>query len=259
MRRGIAVTWHSVSFLISAALYFFFVLPRWPELMGDVSHTLGTVLRIATGAVAGLTALPVVFTLLETRKPEFGTPRLALSLRLWSIVGHVTAGVLIAGTAVAEIWLDLDVYGRWLFAIYGGAAAVALLGATAFYLAFAAELPPPPPKPLKPRKAPRDAGKVTEPAEPAEPAQAADDARWAKPKSASRPRPTPTPRRQNSPPTSRRPSPPAPACATVGNASRPAASRSPTDVAGRVTRGGRTAPTAASSRRWHSGNGGETE
>lgn len=173
MRRGIAVTWHSVSFLISAALYFFFVLPRWPELMGDVSHTLGTVLRIATGAVAGLTALPVVFTLLETRKPEFGTPRLALSLRLWSIVGHVTAGVLIAGTAVAEIWLDLDVYGRWLFAIYGGAAAVALLGATAFYLAFAAELPPPPPKPLKPRKAPRDAGKVTEPAESA---QAADDA-----------------------------------------------------------------------------------
>lgn len=176
MRRGIAVTWHSVSFLISAALYFFFVLPRWPELMGDVSHTLGTVLRIATGAVAGLTALPVVFTLLETRKPEFGTPRLALSLRLWSIVGHVTAGVLIAGTAIAEIWLDLDVYGRWLFAIYGGAAAVALLGATAFYLAFAAELPPPPPKPLKPRKAPRDAGKVTEPAEPAESAQAADDA-----------------------------------------------------------------------------------
>jgi hypothetical protein len=172
MRRGIAVTWHLVSFLISAALYFFFVLPRWPELMGDTSHTLGTVLRIATGSLFGLSALPVVFTLIETRKPEFGTPQLSLSLRLWSIVGHVTAGVLIAGTAIAEIWLDLDVYGGWLFAIYGGAAAIALLGATAFYLAFAAELPPPPPKPLKPRKATRDADKVTEPAE----AAAADDA-----------------------------------------------------------------------------------
>jgi hypothetical protein len=174
MRRGIAVTWHLVSFLISAALYFFFVLPRWPELMGDTSHTLGTVLRIATGSLFGLSALPVVFTLIETRKPEFGTPQLALSLRLWSIVGHVTAGVLIAGTAIAEIWLDLDVYGGWLFAIYGGAAAIALLGATAFYLAFAAELPPPPPKPLKPRKAARDADKVTEPAEAA--AAAEDDA-----------------------------------------------------------------------------------
>lgn len=177
MRRGIAVTWHLVSFLISAALYFFFVLPRWPELMGETSHTLGTVLRIATGALVGLTALPVVFTLLRTRKPEFGTPQLALSLRLWAIVGHVSAGVLIAGTAIAEIWLDLDVYGRWLFAAYGGAAAIALLGATAFYLAFAAELPPPPPKPLKPRKprkATGDADKVIELAEPAPPAD--DDA-----------------------------------------------------------------------------------
>ena len=174
MRRGIAVTWHLVSFLISAALYFFFVLPRWPELTGDTSHTLGTVLRIAMGSLFGLSALPVVFTLIETRKPEFGTPQLALSLRLWSIVGHVTAGVLIAGTAIAEIWLDLDVYGGWLFAIYGGAAAIALLGATAFYLAFAAELPPPPPKPLKPRKATRDADKVTEPSSAA--AAAEDDA-----------------------------------------------------------------------------------
>ena len=81
MRRGMAVTWHLVSFLISAALYFFFVLPRWPELTGDTSHTLGTVLRIATGSLFGLSALPVVFTLIETRKPEFGTPQLALSLR----------------------------------------------------------------------------------------------------------------------------------------------------------------------------------
>ena len=170
MRRGIAVAWHLVSFLISAALYFFFVLPRWPELMGDTSHTLGTVLRIATGALVGLTALPAVFTLLRTRRPEFGTPQLALSLRLWAIVGHVSAGVLIAGTAIAEIWLNLDVYGRWLFAVYGAAAGIALLGATAFYLAFAAELPPPPPKPLKPRTATGDGDKVAEPAEPAPPA-----------------------------------------------------------------------------------------
>lgn len=175
MRRGIAVTWHLVSFLISAALYFFFVLPRWPELMGDTSPTLGTVLRIATGALMGLTALPVVFTLLETRRPEFGTPQLALSLRLWSIVGHVIAGVLIAGTAIAEIWLDLDVYGRWLFAIYGAAAGIALLAATAFYLAFAAELPPPPPKPLKPRKAARNRREVDKDTAPADEATPADD------------------------------------------------------------------------------------
>ncbi len=152
MRRGIAVTWHLASFLIAALLYFFFVLPRWPELMGDTSHTLGTAMRIVCGAVFGLSALPVVFTLIQARKPEFGTPQLALSLRVWSIIGQITAGVLIIGTAIAEIWLPLDDAGRWLFAVYGAAAATAVLGAVAFYLAFAAELPPPPPKPLKPKK-----------------------------------------------------------------------------------------------------------
>ena len=99
MRRGIAVVWHASSFILAAGLYFFFVLPRWPELTGDVSHTSGTVLRIVTGAVLGLTALPVVFTLLKTRRPEFGTPQLALSLRLWSIIGHVLAGAMIIVTA----------------------------------------------------------------------------------------------------------------------------------------------------------------
>ena len=152
MRRGIAVTWHLASFLIAALLYFFFVLPRWPELMGDTSHTLGTAMRIVCGAVFGLSALPVVFTLIQARKPEFGTPQLALSLRVWSIIGQITAGVLIIGTAIAEIWLPLDDAGRLLFAVYGAAAATAVLGAVAFYLAFAAELPPPPPKPLKPKK-----------------------------------------------------------------------------------------------------------
>ena len=108
-------------------------------------------LRIVTGALIGLAALPVVFTLLRTRRPEFGTPQLALTLRTSSIALHVLAGVLIIGTAISEIWLDLDSAGQWLFGIYGAAAAIALLGMFAFYLAFVAELPPPPPKPLKPK------------------------------------------------------------------------------------------------------------
>ena len=108
-------------------------------------------LRIVTGALIGLAALPVVFTLLRTRRPELGTPQLALTLRTSSIALHVLAGVLIIGTAISEIWLSLDSAGRWLFGIYGAAAAIALLGIFAFYLAFVAELPPPPPKPLKPK------------------------------------------------------------------------------------------------------------
>ncbi|MCV7225941.1 hypothetical protein [Mycolicibacterium komossense] len=152
MRRGLAMSWHGLSFLLAAVLYFAFVLPRWWEMMGDVSHGLGTAMRIVTGAIIGLTALPAVFTLIRTRRPEFGTPQLALSLRVWSIVAHVVAAVLIVGTAIAEIWLNLDTYGQWLFGVYGGAAAIAVLGALAFYLAFAAELPPPPPKPLKAKK-----------------------------------------------------------------------------------------------------------
>lgn len=153
MGRTVAVVWHA-SFSIAAGVgYFFFVLPRWPELLGDTSHTLGTVLRIVTGALIGLAALPVVFTLLRTRRPEFGTPQLALSLRTSSIALHVLAGVLIIGTAISEIWLSLDSTGAWLFGIYGAAAAIALLGIFAFYLAYVAELPPPPPKPLKPKKA----------------------------------------------------------------------------------------------------------
>ena len=107
-------------------------------------------MRIVCGVLVGLTALPVVFTWVRTREPEFDTPRLALSLRVWSIVAHVLAGALILGTAISEIWLNLDTVGQWLFGIYGAAGAIALLGAFMFYLAFMAELPPPPPKPLKP-------------------------------------------------------------------------------------------------------------
>ena len=151
MSRKVAVAWHASFSIAAGVLYFFFVLPRFPELSGVTTHTLGTVLRIVTGALIGLAALPVVFTLLRTRRPELGTPQLALSLRTSSIVLHVLAGVLILGTAISEIWLSLDSAGRWLSGVYGAAAAIALLGIFAFYLAYVAELPPPPPKPLKPK------------------------------------------------------------------------------------------------------------
>ncbi|GJO07182.1 hypothetical protein NJB1907f44_39630 [Mycobacterium marinum] len=149
MGRKVAMLWHASFSIGAGVLYFFFVLPRWPELMGDTAHSLGTGLRITAGALFGLAALPVVFTLLRTRKPELGTPALALSIRTWSIVAHVLAGVLIIGTAISEIWLSLDSVGQWLFGIYGAAAAIAVLGFFAFYLSFVAELPPPPPKPIK--------------------------------------------------------------------------------------------------------------
>jgi hypothetical protein len=152
MGRRAAKFWHATSSVAAGVLYFFFVLPRWPELMGDTSHALGTAARIIAGVVIALAALPVVFTLLQSRKPEFGTPALALTLRTWSVVAHVVAGVLIVGTAISEIWLNLDSVGQWLFGIYGAAAAIAVLGIFTFYLSFVAELPPPPPKPIKPKK-----------------------------------------------------------------------------------------------------------
>ena len=152
MGRKVAIPWHASFSIAAGVLYFLFVLPRWWELMGDTTHSLGTALRIVTGALIALAALPVVFTLLRTRKPELGTPRLALSMRVWSIVAHLLAGLLIIGTAISEIWLSLDEAGQWLFGIYGAAAAIGLLGIFAFYLSFVAELPPPPPKPIKPTK-----------------------------------------------------------------------------------------------------------
>ncbi|MFV8227988.1 hypothetical protein [Mycolicibacterium fortuitum] len=152
MGRTAAVIWHVSFSIVAAGLYFFFVLPRWPELMGQTSPTLGLVLRIVTGALIGLAALPVVFTLQRTKRPELSTPELALRLRTASIALHVLAAVLIIGAAVSEIWLSLDSAGPWLFGIYGAAAAIALLGIFGFYLAFVAELPPPPPKPVKTRE-----------------------------------------------------------------------------------------------------------
>ncbi|MBS4727790.1 hypothetical protein MSM1_05320 [Mycobacterium sp. SM1] len=152
MGRTIAMLWHALFWVAAGVLYIFFVLPRWPELMGDTTHALGTALRMVTGALIGLGALPVAFTLVRTRKPEFGSPQLALWLRIGSIAAHVLAGVLIVGTAISEIWLSLNAAGPWLFGIYGAAAAVAVLGIFAFYLSFVAELPPPPPKGVKPTK-----------------------------------------------------------------------------------------------------------
>src|SRR5246500_5911071 len=158
MGRKAAVVWHAAFSIVAGLLYFGFVLPRWWELMGDTSHTLGTVARIVTGVLIALAGLPVVFTLLRDRKPEYGTPQLALTLQTSSIVAHVLAGVLIVGTAVSEIWLSLDTVGQWLFGVYGAAAAIALLGFFAFYLSFVAELPAPPPKPIK-AKQPKEAKK----------------------------------------------------------------------------------------------------
>ncbi|MCG7608509.1 MULTISPECIES: hypothetical protein [Mycobacterium] len=175
MGRTVAVIWHVSFSIVAAGLYFFFVLPRWPELMGDTPQTLGLVLRIVTGVLIGLAALPVVLTLQRTKRPELSTPELALRLRTASISLHVVAAVLIVGTAISEIWLSLDSVGPWLFGIYGAAAAIALLGIFAFYLAFIAELPPPPPKPVKPReKAERRRGRKKAAAEEAteEPAEA---------------------------------------------------------------------------------------
>ena len=121
MGRKIAMLWHACCFpSLPASSTSFSCCPAGTELMGETSHTLGTALRIVAGALIGLAALPVVFTLLRTRKPELGTPQLALSLRTWSIVAHVLAGVLIIGTAISEIWLSLDAAGQYLFAIYGG-------------------------------------------------------------------------------------------------------------------------------------------
>jgi hypothetical protein len=152
MGRNVAILWHASFSVLAGVAYFFCVLPRWPELMGEVSHALGTAGRIACGVLIALAALPVVFTLLRTREPKYGTPQLALTLRTGSIVAHVLAGVLIVGTAISEIWLSLDTAGQWLFGVYGAAAAIAVLGIFAFYLSFVAQLPPPPPKPPKPTK-----------------------------------------------------------------------------------------------------------
>lgn len=159
MGRRVAVVWHASFAIVAAALYFFFVIPRWYELLGETSHSLGTGLRILCGAIVGLAALPVFFTRARTRAPKLRTPQLALSILSWSIAAHLLAAVLIVGIAISEIWLTLDKYGPWLFGGYGAAAAIALLGFAGLYLSFIAELPPAEPKKVKPKKVKKDRGK----------------------------------------------------------------------------------------------------
>ena len=152
MSRTVATVWHASLSTLATLLYFLFVLPRWWELTGFSPHAVGTVFRVIVGILIGLTALPVVATLKRARKPEYGTPQLALTLLTGSIVAHLVAGTLIATTALSEIWLSPDSAGMWQFGIYGAAAAIALLGVGAYYLSFVAEMPPPPPKPIEPKQ-----------------------------------------------------------------------------------------------------------
>jgi len=159
MQRRAATALHLALFLAGAVLYFVFVLPRWWVLTGDIPTTLATVGRIAAGVPIAAAGVPVMLNLRESLKTVGGTPELALRLRAWSAVLHVVAGVLIILTAIAEIWVGLDTAGPWLFAVYGAAAAIAVLGIAAFYLSRVAEKPPAEPKPPKatePPKAPRE-------------------------------------------------------------------------------------------------------
>jgi MFS family permease len=175
--RVVVTAAHLALWVLSAALYFLFVLPRWWELMGDTSHTLGTVLRIVTGVLLALAALPVLLTLLLDRDPDSRTPQLAQRLRVWSVILYVLAGVLIVGAAVSEIWVSLDKAGPWLFGVYGAAAAIAILALLAFFLGYTAEQPAKAPKPKKEKKkrdktAEVDDESSDEPTEPDEPAGA---------------------------------------------------------------------------------------
>ena len=152
MQRRAATTLHLALSVVGIVLYVLFVLPRWWVLTGDFPGTLATVGRVAAGVPIALAAIPVVLSLRQSIKPELGTPELALRLRAWSAVLHVAAGVVIILTAIAEIWITSDTAGPWLFAVYGAAAAIAVLGIAAYYLSAVAEKPPAPGKPAKPPK-----------------------------------------------------------------------------------------------------------
>jgi len=150
MQRRAATTLHLALSVLGAVLYVLFVLPRWWVLTGDFPDTLATVGRVAAGVPIALAAIPVVLNLRQSIKPESGTPELALRLRAWSAVLHVVAGILIILTAVTEIGISIDAAGPWLFAVYGAAAAIAVLGIAAYYLSALAEKPPAAEKPAKP-------------------------------------------------------------------------------------------------------------
>lgn len=146
MGRRAAIGLHAGLSVLGLALYVVFVIPRWWVLIGDIPTTAATAGRIATGVPIALAAVPVALVLQRAIAEESKVPEIALRLRAWSGVLHVVAGVLIVLAAVAEIWLGLGAAGPWLFAVYGAAGAMAVLGITAFYLSFVAEKPPAEPK-----------------------------------------------------------------------------------------------------------------
>lgn len=156
MSRRAARGLHLGLILVGVLLYFFFVLPRWWVLTGDIPSGLATAGRIAAGIPIAAGAYPVLTILRQSLGRKLKTPELALRLRAWSAVLHVVAGGLILLAAIAEIWLGLGTAGPYLFAVYGTAASIAILGVLALYLSFVAEKPPAPPKPpvaAKPAKA----------------------------------------------------------------------------------------------------------
>ena len=152
MGRRAARATHLALSLLGLALFAVFVIPRWWVLTGDIPGTLATVGRIVTGFPIAAGAVPVALILQRSIKEDSTVPELALRLRAWSGVLHVVAGVLIVLTAIAEIWLTSPKAGPWLFAVYGGAGAIAILAMLAFWLSFVAEQPPGPPKPAKAKK-----------------------------------------------------------------------------------------------------------
>jgi len=155
MQRRAAIATHLALALLGTILYLLFVLPRWWVLTGDIPTTLATVGRIAAGVPIALAAVPVALNLRQSLNTGASTPELALRLRAWSAVLQVLAGVLIILTALAETWVGLDTAGPWLFAVYGAAASIAVLGIAAFYLSDVAEKPPAAPKPPKASKPPK--------------------------------------------------------------------------------------------------------
>ncbi|WP_078315452.1 hypothetical protein [Mycobacterium sp. D16Q16] len=163
---------HAALSLIAGLLFFFFVLPRWPELNGATSHAFGTGLRILTGLLLAAAGVPALLSWRRTRQPEFATPQLALTLRAAAFTGHFLAGALIVGTAIAEVWLNLDRFGIWEFGVYGAAAAIGILAFAAYHLAFVAEAPE---KERTPRPAKKKATEVAEPSTGTDETKAADE------------------------------------------------------------------------------------
>lgn len=149
MTRRTAKALHASLIVVGALLYFLFILPRWWVLTGSFPSTLATVGRIAAGIPIALAAVPVLAVLKGSIKPTAHAPELALRLRAWSALLHVIAGGLILIVAIIEIWLTMTSAGPVLFALYGAAGAIAVLGVLAFYLSYDAEKPPAEPKPAK--------------------------------------------------------------------------------------------------------------